>query len=105
MKRVAAWRASGQTAAQFCAGHDFAVGTLRWWSSRVGPTPREEAKPAVRMARVVRSAARADAAVAASSASLTVEIAGARVAVGAGFDRGTLAAVIDVLDSRRGGAR
>jgi hypothetical protein len=40
--RVAAWRASGKTAEEFSASQGFAVGTLRWWSSRL----RREGTPA-----------------------------------------------------------
>ncbi len=104
VKRVAAWRASGQTAAEFAKEHDFASGTLRWWSSQIGPTPAKPARPAVRIARVVRAAGAGKAA-APSGAAVVVEVEGVRVVVGAGFDHGTLASVVDVLESRRGGAR
>lgn len=105
MKRVAAWRASGQTAEEFATTHDFASGTLRWWSSQIGPIPTKAARPAVRMARVVRAASAAKAAARTSGAPIVVEVDGVRVVVGAGFDHGTLASVVDVLAGRRGGGR
>src|SRR5678816_916051 len=51
-KRVASWRASGETAERYSARQGWSVGTLRWWSSRLG---REASVPAVRMAQLVRS--------------------------------------------------
>ena len=48
-QRVDEWRKSGLTAAEFCEGRDFAVGSLRAWSSRLGR------KPPVALARVLRS--------------------------------------------------
>lgn len=33
---LAEWRRSGLTAAEFCRGRDFAVSTLRWYSSSLG---------------------------------------------------------------------
>ena len=101
-KRVEAWRGSGQTAARFCEGREFSVGSLRSWSSHLGRLSRDETRPTIRMARVVRrSAISSDGiAIATSVGAIVVEIGGARVAVRAGFDRDTLAAVLDVLASR-----
>lgn len=55
-KRVASWRASGQTAEEFSEGRPWSPKTLRWWSSRLG---REAASvtPVVRVAQLVRSSA------------------------------------------------
>ena len=36
------WRRSGQTAADFAARERLEVGTLRWWSSRLGRDTRAE---------------------------------------------------------------
>jgi hypothetical protein len=44
--RVRAWRESGQTAAAFSAGRDFAPGTLKVWASRL-QTQRADAPPSV----------------------------------------------------------
>jgi hypothetical protein len=39
---VSRWRRSGQTAAEFAARERLEVGTLRWWSSRLGRDTRAE---------------------------------------------------------------
>jgi hypothetical protein len=103
-RRVGAWRASGQTAARFCEGREFAAATLHWWSSELGQrtaTNRPAASQAPRLARVVR--VNAAAGVTAGPGPIVVEIAGARVVVVPGFDRATLGAVVDVLAARGGG--
>jgi hypothetical protein len=51
-KRVASWRASGETVEQYSIRRGWSVGTLRWWSSRLG---REATPPVVRVAQLVRS--------------------------------------------------
>ena len=89
-KRVATWRASGRTAVQFCARRDFKSSTLLWWSCQLGPAP---ASP-IRLARVLRSPGRAP------SPLVVLEVGRARLLVGAGFDRATLIAVLDVLDAQ-----
>ena len=86
-ERVRAWRESGLTADEFVAGRDFAAGTLRWWSSRLGPaeTPR--------FVRVVpRTAAQS-----AVARDLTIEIGAARIRVGTDFDPALLARVVRAL--------
>lgn len=88
-KRVAAWRASGQTASEFASGRAYAASTLRWWASQLG-------RRDVGFVRVVA----APSPVAAPDAAIEVEVGGMRVLVRAGFDRATLADVLDVL---RGG--
>lgn len=45
-ERVAAWRKSGESADKYSEGRDFAAGTLRWLSSRLG---RQEATQFVRL--------------------------------------------------------
>jgi hypothetical protein len=102
-RRVAEWRASGQTSLAFSAGREFTAGGLRHWAYRLGKT-RKQARsvPAVRMARVVRVPS-SPAAASASDVPIIVEFGGVRVSLRAGFDRATLGAVLDLLDSR--GAR
>ena len=82
-KRVAAWRASGQTADAFAAGHGFAGSTLRWWASHAG---RRKAA----IVQVVRAAPACDAA-------LELAVGDVRVLVRTGFDRALLGEVLDVL--------
>jgi hypothetical protein len=84
-RRVADWRASGETASTFAAGRGFAPSTLRWWASRLG---RSEGA----FVRVVRAAAAP-----APERAIEIELAGVRVRVTSGFDRGALADVLAVL--------
>jgi hypothetical protein len=119
--RVAAWRASGQTAPKFCEGKDFKPGGLRYWASqlrkgkdaaptkdeRVARVPPAAQRPAaakeaappepVRLARVVR-AARPESA---PETAIVLEVGAARLAVRRGFDRDVLRAVLDVLGGGR----
>lgn len=101
-KRVADWRASGETAGEFCDGKPFSVSTLRWWSSRL-TRDRGSASAArgIRVALVERVAA---APPDSPAQALVIELGAARIAVRRGFDRETLAAVLDVV-ALRGGAR
>ena len=94
-ERVAAWRASGETAPAFCAGKGFEPSTLRFWASRLGSLQRREAPREVRIARVTRSVPAPDV-----DSPIVVELGGARVGVRRGFDRDVLRAVIEVLDGR-----
>jgi transposase len=100
--RVEAWRASGMTAEAFAVEHDFPVGTLRSWSSRLGREARRPSSPVIRLARVVRRPA--------SPVSeprhggIVIELVGvaARVFVEGQVDRQMLATVLDVI---RGGTQ
>lgn len=85
--RVAAWRKSGESADKYSEGRDFAAGTLRWWSSRLG---RKEATQFVRL--LPRSPA-----VPTTSSDLVVEVGRARIRVVPGFDARLLAEVVRAL--------
>ena len=119
--RVAAWRASGQTAPAFCAGKDFKPGGLRYWASQLRkgkdaaptkdervargpqaaplPAAAKEAAPLepVRLARVVRAAPPTPA----PETAIVIEVGAARLAVRRGFDREVLRAVVEVLGGGR----
>jgi hypothetical protein len=119
--RVAAWRASGQTAPEFCEGKDFKPGGLRYWASqlrkgkdasstrdeRVARVPQAAQPPAaateaappeqVRLARVVRAARPAPA----PETAVVIEVGAARLAVRRGFDREVLRAVLEALGGGR----
>lgn len=106
-KRVADWRASGETAADYCEERGLSLSRLRYWAYKRprGKTPaiRESTEPAAApaFARVVRAGGtkpQRDEAVA-----IVLEVDGARVHIGRGFDREALADVVAVL--RAGGAR
>ena len=98
-KRVAAWRASGETAAAFSARKGFVANTLRHWSWRL----RREtaATPVVRLAQLVRSPEVMEPA----RSLIVIEMldARARITVETGVDRATLTTVVAVVDAR--GAR
>ena len=99
-QRVAAWRASGVTAAEFCAREGLGRRALSRWSQRLlsEATP---AVPPVRLARLLRTATPASVTASAPSGpsvaadpALVIEIGGARVTVGRDAD---LAMVVTVL--------
>ena len=112
--RVSEWRASGKSSTAFCKGKTFTAGGLRYWASRLKETPPRgpSSKPEVRLARVrLTSSPERDeergrvlptASAMATDPTLVVEVHGARVSVRPGFDRTTLAAVLDVLSTRGG---
>jgi hypothetical protein len=115
-QRVAAWRSSGLSAARFCAGRDFTETALRYWARRLGPLgptrgpgPSEPA-PAIRLARVERAAfpGRASerpspapkptsAAPVVGGRGVVLAVGELRIAIEPGFDRATLAAVLEVV--------
>jgi hypothetical protein len=90
--RVAAWRASGLSAARFCAGKDFSEGTLRYWASRLRPT-EPPSQPDVRIAKVVRPSA----ATIEADTPVVLEMGGVRIALRRGFDRDVLRDVLAAL--------
>jgi transposase len=100
-RRVAEWRSSGQTSTAFCRGKPFTAGGLRYWACRLGQR-RQRNHAAVRVARVVRvselrPSQHEKSPAGAGTDALVVEIGAARVAVRPGFDRVTLAAVLEVI--------
>jgi hypothetical protein len=98
-ERVRAWRASGQGAEAFAEGKGYAGATLRWWSSRLGRDAEVRLVPLVaRRAAPVEGESRTGVA-----ANVVVEVGGARLRVGRGFDPGLLADVVHALAS--GGQR
>ena len=71
--RVRAWQASGEGLTDFCRGKEFTASAMRYWIPRsqveapkapVAPKPKKPKAPkprtSVRLARVVRSAARVE---------------------------------------------
>ena len=88
LERIRAWRASGLTADEFAAGRDFAAGTLRWWSSRLGR---------IETPRFVRVVPRAAARPVAEAPEITIEVGAARIRVGGEFDAALLARVVRAL--------
>jgi hypothetical protein len=96
-KRVASWRASGQTAEGFSAGRPWSPRTLRWWSSRLARERASAVPPVVRIAQLVRSPA-------VERGSVVVEALDTRVriTVEAGAPPETVAAVLAIVMPREG---
>ena len=109
-QRVASWRASGQSARAFAEGREFSVHMLRYWARQIAATvPATStttaamvARPAVRMARVLRTTA-APAPAGPVQPPVVLEVGRVRVAVMSGFDRPTLAAVLELLGAGASG--
>lgn len=96
-KRVASWRASGQTAEEFSEGRPWSPKTLRWWSSRLGRRPEAAAPvPVVRVAQLVRSSAPVDRE---RGGTIVVEALDARlrITIDVGAERDTVAVVLGAL--------
>jgi hypothetical protein len=102
---VSAWEASGQTAQAFAATQGIAESSLRWWKTELlrrarrraprrspGPHGRGGTRP-VTLARVVRE----DEVV--PTATIEVQLAGARLSVGRGFDAELLREVVRALSA------
>ena len=51
---VAAWRASGKTAREFCEERGYSTTRLYWWSSQMKRAGKAETREAVPLARVIR---------------------------------------------------
>ena len=98
------WKASSETAAKFSEAGGFSEVGLRNWSYRLKRAKDVPPSETVRMVRVERALGEEKTAPAADECQvvvLSVEIGEARVAVTPGFDRATLAAIIDVLHERQ----
>ena len=87
-KRVASWRASGETADTFSEGQPWKARTLRWWASRLGR--KATSTPVVRLAQLVRPADRG---------AVIVELLDSRVQITVEADAPseTVAAVLGIL--------
>lgn len=100
-RRIVGWRASGLTAAEYARGRGYAPATLRWWASRLRGTDDGVESTGLRMARLVVAEPHG----VAGGSGVSLDVAGVRVDVGRGFDRTTLAAVLEVLGTSSGAPR
>jgi hypothetical protein len=98
--RVATWRASGLRSEEFCKGRGYSPKSLLWWSSRLRHkrVGKASKRGHVQLAKVIRTPATPP------TATVLIEIEGARIAVGSGASTETLCAVFDALRSRTGSA-
>ena len=94
MERVAAWRASGESAQRHATGKGYGPGTLKWWARQVGPNGGP------RLVRVVPAEDKGPTP-AMGDSGLWVEVGTARVRISCGFAATLLREVIAAL----GGAR
>jgi hypothetical protein len=94
-RRIASWRASGETAEAYATRHGFSASTLKWWAWKLG----RETKPVVRVAQLVRVPSSEPAA---RRGSILIELldARARIAVDGDADRELFGDVVDILLSR-----
>lgn len=97
-KRVEAWRASGETAAEFSARHGFTTARLWYWSSRF---KREGAAPTpvVRLAQLVRAPSTDGGSGRRGAIIVDLLEVRARITVELGVDRETLSTVVQVLST------
>ena len=96
-RRIAGWRASGETADTYAMRCGFLPSTLKWWAWKLG---REtSAKPVVRLAQLVRAPPSEQAA---RRGSILIELldARARIALDGDADRELFGDVVDILLSR-----
>ena len=114
-KRIAEWRASGLSAPKFAERQGCSAHQVWNWAARFrkeDAARTTETTAAVRVGRVVahsiplarvlrvprqESAERP----AASASAMAVEVGGMRLVVPSGFDRGTLAMVLDEVEARK----
>src|SRR5262245_41222256 len=96
-RRVASWRASGESAERFAAGRGFAANTLRWWASRLRD---DSSTPIVRGAQLVRSTGDG------GRGRGTVVVEGldtrVRITIEPGADRETIATALTLVRSPQG---
>lgn len=93
-QRVAEWRSSGLTAAEFCASHDYSAKTLWYWSSKLGRASRSATRTSsVRLVRVKRQ----QAAPTPSASSISLEVAGAKLTLHGHVDEVALRTVVVTL--------
>jgi len=99
-RRVAEWKSSGLSSTKYCEGKPFTPGGLRHWAHRLRHgDPR--GRTTVRVAKVVRLSRPKppppDESASVPMPDIILALGGARIAVRPGFDRATLAAVLEVV--------
>ena len=93
-KRVSEWRSSGVSARAYCEGKEFTEGGLRYWAYKLDGRPRTRR---IRIAKVVRAASLRLNEGHGPEPALLLEVGAARIGVSPGFDRETLAGILEVL--------
>lgn len=92
-KRVAQWKSSGLTAAEYARRHKLGEASLKWWSWKLGVARKKSAAMSpltfVEMTAAVRREA------------LELLVGSIQIRVPAEFDETALGKVLDVLERRR----
>jgi hypothetical protein len=108
-RHLESWRRSGETATRYCEEHGLKLGSLRYWSGRIGREvpvrkPATASESSVRLASVRRTGAPSTGAVASvASSGVRVRLGRAELDVSVGFDEETLARVLRVLSQEVSG--
>jgi len=103
-ERVAAWRASGKSAAEFCSGQEFTAKSLQWWAWHFG-AKKPKKQPATSKLGFARVIAKPDVVKSRSEASVIVLVGGARIEIGSGADRAMVSMVLESLRAPSAGGR
>ena len=93
-KRVAQWKASGLTAAEFARRHKVVAGSLKWWSWQLGAARRKSSVSMSPLTFVEMTGA-------VQREGIELVIGAIQVRVPADFDEEALGKVLDVLERRR----
>lgn len=92
-KRVAEWRSSGLTAAEYARRHKLGEASLKWWSWKLGAARKKAAAMSpltfVEMTAAVKREA------------IELVVGAFQIRVPAEFDENALGRVLDVLERRR----
>jgi hypothetical protein len=92
-KRVAQWKSSGQTAAEFARRHKLGEASLKWWSWKLGASRKKATAISpltfVEMTAIVPREA------------IELVVGAIKIRVPAEFDEAALGKVLDVVERRR----
>lgn len=94
--RIAEWRASGKTAAQFCEGREYRASTLRFYSSHLN-RPNSASRGLRSSARVRLAKVQVDRTLKHDVPELVIELGSAKVIVSKGADTATLVMVLEAI--------
>ena len=93
-KRVAQWKSSGLTAAEFARRHKVSEASLKWWSWKLGSSQKKADATVSPLTFVEMTAA-------VQRDAIELVVGGIQVRVPIDFDETALGKVLDVLERRR----
>lgn len=91
-KRVAQWKASGLTAAEFARRHKVVEGSLKWWSWQLGAARKKAAVSPLTFVEMTAPLQRE---------AIELVVGAIQIRVPAEFDENALGKVLDVIERRR----